>query len=152
MRLKHRYIIVKLIDESSYLGVSDPTPFISKDILNIIRESIGSIYGEVGYGQMAMHTVIKYYDPDANTNIFVVRVGREYINQVWLAISCVSSIKRCAVSLQVLKVASCDRTCIAKLLEIMRIHLSSSLPEGAHQDDALKIYKARFEETFPYTQ
>lgn len=118
MRLKNRYLIAQLIEENDSKGES-AVSLSSNDIIGAIRDSIQNIYGDIGAGLYGMSATIRYFDSESSRKIFVLRVQREFYRQVWFAMSCISSIKRVFLSIRMLTVAGCGRTCTAKIIGIM---------------------------------
>ena len=118
MRVRQRYLIAQLMSsDEEPADISILTP---QDILIALRECLQTLYGDVGTGVFSSSMVVKYLDKDARRRLLVLRVGRSSLHPVWLALSCIQSIRRFTCTIRVLNVAGSHRTCKEKLLLLTR--------------------------------
>lgn len=104
VRLKHRYLICQVLSESSSAVMEE---FNIRDLLNILREKIITIWGDFG----AIHNSgisIKYFDEVSK--IFVLRISRESEMEVHFALSLITTIKRNNIIVRALCVCGSIRT------------------------------------------
>jgi ribonuclease P/MRP protein subunit POP5 len=133
MRLKHRYLIAQILSNEAK-DFDDSSSITSKEIISAIRDSIQELYGDVGMGTFGVSAIIKYFDPNATRRVFIVRVNREFITQVWYAISITSAIKKYACTLRCLCVAGSLRTCSKKALSLMSEHFGADLNDNSNEE------------------
>ena len=118
MRLRNRYLVAQLLGpEADALDVSSLTP---QDLLSSLRDSAQTLFGDVGTGVHCANLAVKLFDKDSRRRLLVLRVSRSSFRQIWLALSCIQSIKRLPCTIRVLQVAGCHRTCKEKTLRISR--------------------------------
>ena len=121
VRLKHRYLIGQVIDDSSIFSVdaAHQSVITSRDIQSTFADTICKLYGDVGSGAFGSSTAVKYFDQ--NLNVYVIRTSRDHLTQVQFALTCMTSAKKTSnLIFQTLAVAGSARTCKDKLLEILR--------------------------------
>mmetsp|Transcript_34600 Transcript_34600/g.35281 ORF Transcript_34600/g.35281 Transcript_34600/m.35281 type:complete len:142 (+) Transcript_34600:136-561(+) len=111
VRLKHRWIVGQILFEPGDT-VQD---FSSQDIQNAVREKINLLYGDMGMG-MIPSSLVRFYD--AESHFFVVRTLRETLQNVWFALSCVTSVMKKNTTLRVLRVAGSSKTCTSYLRDM----------------------------------
>lgn len=143
MRIKHRYLITQILDDGES---QEGEQIASKDVINSIRDQVTTIFGDFGMGKFGIGSAIKYYDNNTSRKIFVLRVGAEHVNDMWFAMSCVTQVKAARVSLRCLAVASCNRTCLTKTLEIMSRVLGVDVNDTCNEE--FGALKARLSECF----
>jgi RNase P/RNase MRP subunit POP5 len=138
MRLKHRYIICQaLASEDSNAANSDE--YTARDLQNIIKEQIESLFGDVGVGSFGTTSLIKAFD--VNSKVFVLRTTREAETNLRLAISCVTSIENTNIVIRTLSLAGSSRTCTEKLRIIF-----NTLVENSNFNIDLKTERRKFYE------
>ena len=126
VRIKHRYVIGQILFDPTQTIMDE---FGSRDVINVIREKMQLLFGDIGAGEFGGNTIIKFYD--ANTLIFIVRTAREAEQNLRLAMATVTQIKRNVLIMRTLSVAGCGRTCLDKLRILLCRALeaeASSLP------------------------
>jgi RNase P/RNase MRP subunit POP5 len=133
VRIKHRYIICQFSQESS-----SRSSYTIRDITNAVREKIQSLFGDVGAGEFGNSQTlsIRYFDSIEGSFIFVVRAPREAETNVRFAIACLTSIKANeTVCVRTLRVASCSRTCIVQLRELLEVYIENCPISSAEKSE-----------------
>jgi RNase P/RNase MRP subunit POP5 len=131
VRIKHRWVIGQLV----FGDVGQVEEIASRDIVNMLREKLQQLFGDVGAGEFGGSTMIKFYD--ANTHIIVVRTAREAEQSVRLALAVMTGIKRNALIVRTLSVAGSSRTCLDKLRVLLDRALAAEaflVPGDGHDD------------------
>ncbi|KAH9445810.1 hypothetical protein Pst134EB_023644 [Puccinia striiformis f. sp. tritici] len=87
VRFKNRYLLIQLIygplDSTtlSYQPSSNDTPKLNeKGLIDLIRQSIQTNFGELGSGEAGSDLSIKYYSP--TTSHLILRCKRDQVNKV----------------------------------------------------------------------
>jgi RNase P/RNase MRP subunit POP5 len=112
MRIKHRYLISQiLVEKNSNKIISKELT--NQDIIFIIKEKIKELFGDVGFGSFGKILSLKFFDPQ--TNIFVIRIPREFEMSLRYTLICLSQIKSFTCMVRTLEVCGSSRTCVDKL-------------------------------------
>lgn len=129
VRLKHRFIICQLIDDSS-LPVSSCEAYTAGDIATALKEKVVILLGDYS----SIHSIsIKYYDH--NTRLFVVRVDRDGEVMIRTAMSLVTAIKKNNVMIRTLSVHGSSRTAVDQLKKTIEVLVSLTI----HDNDELQL-------------
>jgi RNase P/RNase MRP subunit POP5 len=115
VRVKYRYIIGQVMMDPS---VKHPEDVSGRSLLSVVREKIAQLYGEVGNAQLGSTLVLKLYDGEKGTEIFIFRCLREAEEGVRYALSTISIIKRAVLILRTLAVCGSSRTCMATAADL----------------------------------
>eukprot|EP01038_Epipyxis_sp_PR26KG_P008278 gene8278-11206_t len=132
VRIKNRFLTCQLL--LNYPQGSDPSrnlttaaQYISiRDIHDGIKEKIKELFGEIGLSGFGGNNFIRYFDQEYGSYIFIIRTSREYLNQMWLALSCVTKVNNQDIVIRSLAVNSCVRTCTIKIREILTTYFDNS--------------------------
>lgn len=85
VRIKNRWLLVEFIPvDDSALALSE------KSIWAAIKQSVVHNFGDAGWGGVGVSLSVKYYSP--TTHMCIVKVGREYHNTAWGAVTLLNSI------------------------------------------------------------
>jgi RNase P/RNase MRP subunit POP5 len=136
MRIKHRYIICQAIEAENSNSTSSEE-YSARDLQNVIKEKVESLYGDVGVGEFGSSSIIKAFDNVSK--IFVLRTTREAETNLRLAISCINSVKDKNLILRTLAVAGCSRTCGEKLRSLF-----NTVVENSNLNESVKIERHQF--------
>jgi RNase P/RNase MRP subunit POP5 len=116
VRLKHRYLIGQLIPD-----LYGAQGFVMVDIFHAVRDKFLELHGDVNFGLFGKFMALKFFDADSN--LFVIRISREGINLLRLALACVTTVKRQPCVLRSVRLCGSGRTCKTELLKLIdRIH------------------------------
>lgn len=122
VRIKHRYLLVEFLFESSLpfsANAKSPTPTLNEGtVITIIRESLSSNFGDVGWSQVgsALNSqlsllsrsilfdlkVVKYLSP--TTRICIIRTSRSTENMVQGALTFIRQVKGADCCVRILHV------------------------------------------------
>jgi RNase P/RNase MRP subunit POP5 len=134
VRLKHRYLVYQILTDNNNSFPSSS----SRDINNLVRDKIQALYGDVGFGSFGISCHVKFFDP--KYLICVIRVPREFENEVRFSIVTICVFNRVNVVMRILSVAGCERTCKSKLQELYNIMLTNSRNELVNDIPILQHY------------
>lgn len=110
VRFKQRYILVKMH--------TDARDVQQKAIYQALSGRVVSQLGVWGYGAVRATLNIKYHNPD--TNMFIVRVTRDFVRDMWFCISSVKELNGRPTTFEVVHVGGTLRTCKKALLLVHR--------------------------------
>lgn len=136
MRIKHRYIICQAIEAENSNSMNSEE-YSARDLQNVIKEKVESLYGDVGVGSFGSTSLIKAFDNASK--IFVLRTTREAEINLRLAISCINTVKDKNLILRTLAVAGSSRTCGEKLRTIFITSV-----ENSNFSESVKIERLQF--------
>ena len=143
VRLKHRYLIGEVIDDSSVFSAAaaQQSVITSRDIQSTFVETICSLYGDVGSGAFGSSTAVKYFDQ--NFNVYVIRTSRDHMTEVQFALTCMSSAKKTSnLTFRTLAIAGSARTCKDKLLEILEACIGAKCAGGeGRREELILLHK-----------
>jgi len=105
VRFKNRYLLTELQWEDD----KRPQELNSFLILNTIKESIQSNFGDFGIGSIQMSLQVKYFNPV--TNICIIRGSRNYFQMLWNSVTFINNMKKIPVSFCVLHVGGTMKLC-----------------------------------------
>lgn len=119
VRLKARYVLFEILYPEDGM-VKD-----SKAILQALRASIESNFGELGAGRCQSTLAIRYYNPRTSSGI--IRIGREQAPIIQAALTCLRHIKNCAVVIRVTHVSGTMKKCEQRAIDIRRAEIMSKI-------------------------
>ncbi|KAJ3800943.1 hypothetical protein GGU11DRAFT_814433 [Lentinula aff. detonsa] len=90
VRFKNRWLLVEFlpipsIPQSGAVAQTIQLNLDGRQIHSVLKQSILSNYGDIGWGAVALSLSVKYFSP--TTNICIIRVGREQHKIVWGALT-----------------------------------------------------------------
>ena len=106
VRVKYRHIIGQIIVDN--FNLSKQEDLNSKELLASIKDKINVLFGEIGNGCISTNLTLKYYDP--LSRIFVLRILRDSVKDVWFTMTLMTDIKKVQCCIRCLNVSSCERT------------------------------------------
>lgn len=137
VRIKHRYIICQILPDQP-TQVTPSTAFTIRDVLKEFRDKIQILFGDVGAGDIGQNSTIKYFDNNI-TNIFVLRVPREYEQYACFALNTITSLKNLSLIIRVVNIAGCGRTVNKELQSIFSRLCESSYLSDDHRASLQQI-------------
>ncbi|KAI5900330.1 uncharacterized protein SCHCODRAFT_02607644 [Schizophyllum commune H4-8] len=85
VRIKNRWLLVE------FLPVDDGALVLSeKTIWAAVKQSVVHNFGDAGWGGIGVSLSVKYYSP--TTHMCILKVGREYHNTAWGAVTLLTAI------------------------------------------------------------
>lgn len=136
MRLKRRYIICQaLASDEQDSSVGDD--YSSRDVLNVIKEKVEALFGDIGVGCFGTLSIIPLFD--LKSKIFVLRTSREAETNLRFALSCITAIKNRVLIIRTLSVSGCARSCTEKLQSTFQ-----TLVDSSNLNDASKAEQQQF--------
>jgi RNase P/RNase MRP subunit POP5 len=142
VRLKHRYLIAQILplyQRSSGTDGSNQKIISINRILELVRQKILELYGEMGIGDFGQQLVIKYYEHEYS-RILVIKVPRGCQKHVQLALSCISTVDDVPLIIRTLHTSSCPRTCLGKLTPLIKryVEFNPKVKHAGVEDQLLK--------------
>ncbi len=135
VRLKHRFIIGQVFFAQRHLQSLNATTTSSSSfgsdvtksitiprIIEILRQRIFELYGEMGLGEFGQQVVIKYYEQEYSRFI-VIKLPRGYQKYIQFILSSITSIDDVPLTIRTLQTTSCGRTTMNKLKELTDLYL-----------------------------
>jgi RNase P/RNase MRP subunit POP5 len=119
VRLKHRFLIGQILPVYQKGESAQHRVYNLHKIIDLIRQKISELYGEMGIGDFGQQLVIKYYEQEYS-RLLVIKIPRGHQKHVQFALSCISSIEETPVTIRTLHTSSCPRTCIQKLTPMIK--------------------------------
>ncbi|CAH1758205.1 2991_t:CDS:2 [Entrophospora sp. SA101] len=124
VRLKNRWLLFELIFEDSLQQQTITSPYSSqtvsegissKDIYNVVKESIQNNFGDYGTGCVSVSISVKYFS--SHTNIGVLRISRDHYHMVWCALTFITQVKSKNCLLRILHIGGTIKQCQLSAIE-----------------------------------
>lgn len=137
VRIKHRYVITQIICHE--YDDNTPKTFSSQDILNVVREKLSELYGDVGFGLYGKNITVKYFDSEST--LFILRIPREAENQARMAITCMNNIKKASCISRTLEICGSERTCKEKVKKLLIKLAELKFPDKTSESYLVEVSK-----------
>lgn len=129
MRLKSRYLLFEIIYPENggarAMGRSEQEVYLSlhrasdglqlKQIADVVKRNIRSLFGDDGTGKCGSSLVVKYFSN--KTSIGIIRCPREHYDRVCLALFSITSINSVPCIVDVIRVSGTIKKCEDFLIE-----------------------------------
>ena len=127
VRLKARYVLFEILYPSPGTAVAD-----GKHVLQALRSSIETNFGELGTGRCQSTLAVRYYNPKTSSGI--IRIAREQAPIVQGALTHLRQIKGSSVVVRVTHVSGTMKKCEQRAVAIRRAEIVRR-----HRQDTAKM-------------
>ena len=138
MRIKNRYIIAQALPAGGSMstGFAELRKLVARDFHQAVREKIQELFGDVGSGEIASNTMVKYYECGYSC-ILVARCPREHEVNVRLVLSCLTKVRGIDLIIRTLRIKGSARTCADALQELQAQYLEDTIVDETERRTAL---------------
>eukprot|EP00039_Didymoeca_costata_P005838 m.85104 g.85104 ORF g.85104 m.85104 type:complete len:133 (-) comp12995_c0_seq4:793-1191(-) len=111
VRLKHRHLLVEIIFEDGL--VDENLKF--RDVLKAVQGAVQAFHGDYGLGCIMSSFQVKYFNP--MTSICLLRVSKDHYEELWSALTLMTSLNSRSCLFTVIHVGGTIRSCQKALIK-----------------------------------